>query len=140
MSSTFPSKEWIAEYKNKIDEKPDYKEGGKNWTFGVTVLIISAKPEIGLKEDFYIYLDLHQGQCREARTCSLAEAEKQPFVIRGDYDRWKMVLREELEPVKGMMQGKLKLRGDLPTVVRNINAAKALVKCATYVKTKFLDE
>ena len=72
--------------------------------------------------------------------CSDEEAAQQPFVIRGEYDRWKLVLRGQLEPVKAMMQGKLKLTGDLPTIVRSIDAAKALVKCVTYVDTVFIDE
>jgi len=140
MALTFPSEEWIAEYKRQIDEKPDYKEGGKNWRSGPIVLVVTAKPQIGLDEDVNIYLDLHEGACREAKLCTPDEAARQPFVIRGDYDRWKLVIREQLEPVKGMMQGKLKLIGDLPTIVRSIDAAKALVKCATYVETAFLDE
>ena len=140
MSYTFPSAEWVDAYKAQIDEKPDYKEGGKDWRSGPIALVINAKPEVGLADDFHIYLDLHEGACREAKVCSPEEATAQPFVIRGDYDRWKMVVREQLEPVKGMMQGKLKLTGDLPTIVRSIDAAKALVKCATYVETAFLDE
>jgi putative sterol carrier protein len=39
-----------------------------------------------------------------------------------------------------MMQGKLKLKGDLPTIVRYVKAADELVKCATRVPTEFLDE
>jgi putative sterol carrier protein len=140
MAIQFPTEEWVSAYKAQIDEKPDYKEGGKNWRSGPISLIINQKPSAGLSEDFHIYLDLHEGQCREARVCDREFAESQPFVIRGDYDRWKLVVREQLEPVKAMMQGKLKLTGDLPTIVRSIDAAKALVKCATYVETEFLDE
>jgi hypothetical protein len=39
-----------------------------------------------------------------------------------------------------MMQGKLKLKGDLPTIVRHVKAAQELVECSTRVETKFLDE
>jgi putative sterol carrier protein len=140
MGLVFPSEEWVAAYEKAIQDHDDYKEGGKNWTFGVTVLIITAEPEIGVDEDFYIYLDLERGVCKECRTCTPEECDKQPFVIRGDFDRWREVVNEELEPVKGMMQGKLRLRGDLPTIVRNISAAKALVKCTSYVDTVFIDE
>jgi putative sterol carrier protein len=61
-------------------------------------------------------------------------------VIRGTYERWKQVLRKELDPVKGMMQGKLQLKGDLPTVVRYVKASQDLVESSTRVPTKFLDE
>ena len=71
---------------------------------------------------------------------SVAEAMKAPFCITGDYGRWKQVLRKELEPIKGMMQGKLKLKGDLPTIVRAVQAAQELVNSAAKLDTKFLDE
>ena len=44
-----------------------------------------------------------------------------------------------LEPVKAMVQGKLKLRGDLAEIVRHVRAAKELVHLTTLVPTEFLD-
>ena len=81
-----------------------------------------------------------RGVCREAHHCTVEEAQTAPFCIFGDYARWKQVIHKELEPVKGMMQGKLKLKGNLQIIVRNVKAAQALVTCATRVPTQFLDE
>jgi putative sterol carrier protein len=61
-------------------------------------------------------------------------------VIRAPYSRWKDVVRGDLDPVKGMMQGKLKLKGDLPTIVRYVKAANELVNLAQTVPTEFVDE
>jgi len=140
MSISFPSDEWVVAFATAINESAEYKEGGKPWTFGVTALVVKAQPEIGVPEDFGIWLDLHEGVCREAHHCSFEEASTAPFCISGDYARWKQVIHKELEPVKGMMQGKLKLKGNLQIIVRNVKAAQALVTCATRVPTKFLDE
>jgi len=49
------------------------------------------------------------------------------------------VLLKELDPIKGMMQGKLKLKGDLPTIVRYVKAAQELVNAASTLETEFLD-
>jgi putative sterol carrier protein len=140
MALTFPSVEWMEEYKKQINSSEGYKKAGATWTAGVVALVISAKPEIGINEDFGMWLDLHQGVCREAKKVGLEEAQKAPFCIIGDYTRWKQVIKKELEPVKGMMQGKLKLKGDLPTIVRYIKASQELVECTTRIETKFLDE
>jgi putative sterol carrier protein len=140
MALTFPSVEWIEEFKKQINSSEGYKKAGATWTAGVVALVISAKPEIGINEDFGMWLDLHQGVCREAKKVGLEEAQKAPFCIIGDYTRWKQVIKKELEPVKGMMQGKLKLKGDLPMVVRYIKASQELVECTTRIETKFVDE
>ena len=50
------------------------------------------------------------------------------------------MIKRELDPVKGMMQGKLKLKGDLPTIVRYVKAANELVNIAGTVPTEFVDE
>lgn len=140
MSIQFPSDAWVEAFGKAINESPEYKEGGKPWTYGVTAMVVKAQPDIGLAEDFGIWLDLHEGVCRLAKPCTTAEAETAPFCIFGEYARWKQVIHKELEPVKGMMQGKLKLKGNLQIIVRNVKAAQALVICATRVPTKFLDE
>jgi putative sterol carrier protein len=140
MALAFPSEEWVEEFKKQINLSEGYKKAGATWTAGAVALVTLAKPEIGIKEDFGIWLDLHQGVCREAKKVSLEEAQKAPFCITGDYARWKQVIKKELEPVKGMMQGKLKLKGDLPTIVRFVKASQELVECTTRIETKFLDE
>jgi putative sterol carrier protein len=139
MSFTFPSAEWIAAYKVAINGNPEYRTGAADWTYGVVALIMKAQPP-ALAEDVGIWLDLDRGVCREARLVKVEEAMKAPFCITGEYARWKQVLRKELDPIKGMMQGKLRLKGDLPTIVRAVKAAQELVNSAGMVDSKFLDE
>ncbi|MFH1176673.1 MAG: SCP2 sterol-binding domain-containing protein [Acidobacteriota bacterium] len=136
----FPSLEWVEAFGKAINASEEYKVAGKPWTFGVTAMVVKAQPDIGHNEDFGIWLDLHEGVCRDARYCTFEEAQTAPFCIVGEYARWKQVIHKELDPVKGMMQGKLKLKGNLQIIVRNVKAAQALVNCSTQVPTKFLDE
>jgi putative sterol carrier protein len=91
-------------------------------------------------EDLWAVLDLWHGECRDARMVESTEGERAPFVIRAPYSRWKEVLRGDLDPVKGMMQGKLRLQGDLATIVRHVRAANELVHLTMEVPTQFLDE
>lgn len=155
MAITFPSEEWIAAFKEKINSNPNYKESGANWEHGTISLIMQFDQDIldKMKKDpvlskqikegetaVGVWLDLYHGVCKEAKRVTTEEAEKAKFVIIGEYARWKSVMKKELDPVKGMMQGKLKLKGDLPTIVRFVKAAQDLVDSATMVDTKFVDE
>lgn len=113
MSIAFFSSEWIAAFKDAINANPDYKSAAAEWTHGVVALVCKAQPP-GLPADSGMWLDLERGVCREAKAVSAEEAAKAPFCITGEYARWKQVLRKELDPIKGMMQGKLKLRATFP--------------------------
>jgi putative sterol carrier protein len=140
MGLIFPSPEWATEFKRKLDASQAYKAAGATWTHGPVALVVRKDPAIGIADDVGLWLDLHQGVCREAKIVDRAEADKAPFCITGEYSRWKSVIRKELDPIKAMMQKKLELKGQMTTIVKYVNASKELVECATQVPTEFLDE
>jgi putative sterol carrier protein len=136
----FPSAEWVGEYVRRINESPEYREAAATWEGDVSY-VFEAEPERGIPEEIWSWLDLWHGACRGYRYgVSAEEGGRAKFIIRAPYTRWKEVIRKELDPVKGMMQGKLKLKGDLPTIVRHVRAANELVNLAASVPTEFVDE
>jgi putative sterol carrier protein len=136
----FPSKEWLDEYVVRINESPEYREASATWE-GDIAYVFEAEPDKGVQDEVWAWLDLWHGECRGSKYgISPEEGEKAKFIIRAPYSRWKEVIRKELDPVKGMMQGKLKLKGDLPTIVRYVKAANELVNLAASVPTEFVDE
>ncbi|MEK6606289.1 MAG: SCP2 sterol-binding domain-containing protein [Myxococcota bacterium] len=136
----FPSVEWVAAYKDALGASEAYRKAAAGWTHGAVALVTRADPAVGLAEDTAIWLDLDRGVCREARIASAAEAQQAPFCITGEYARWKQVLKKQLDPIQGMMQRKLELRGQMTIIVRFVLASKELVEAAQRVPTKFLDE
>lgn len=141
MSYVFPSAEWVAAYADAINANESYKTAGKDWTFGPVAFVVKAKPEIGIDEDMAMLLDVHQGTCRSAKMVPVSEAEAAPFVVVAEYPQWKTVIKREVDPTKALMQGKLKLtKGNMPTMVRFVNASKALVESTASIDTQFKGE
>jgi putative sterol carrier protein len=137
----FPSAEWCVAFKNEINANAAFKTAHKDWTHGPVAMVVTADPAIGLPEDMAMWLDVHQGSCRDCRLVSRSEAETAPFVIVASYARWKEVIRKQLDATKGMMQNKLKLtKGHMPTMVKFVTATKELVESTTRVPTQFIDE
>ena len=136
----FPSEEWLKLYVERINESKDYKEAAATWEGDISY-VFEAEPDKGVNDEVWAWLDLWHGDCRDSKyNLPVEEGEKARFIIRAPYSRWKEVIRKELDPVKGMMQGKLKLKGDLPTIVRYVKAANELVNLAQTVPTEFVDE
>jgi putative sterol carrier protein len=137
----FPSPEWAAAYKDAINANPRYREAGRDWTHGVVAMIVKADPALGIENDIGLWLDVHGGECRNCTLVSAQEAGEAPFVIYADYARWKSVIKKEVDPIKAMMQGKLKLtKGHMPTIVKYVNSSRELVESTSRVPTKFRDE
>ena len=136
----FPSEEWLHDYVDQINGSADYREAAATWE-GDIAYVFEAEPDKGVNDEVWAWLDLWHGDCRGSKyNLPPEEGEKSRFIIRAPYSRWKEVIRKELDPVKGMMQGKLKLKGDLPTIVRYVKAANELVNLAQTVPTEFIDE
>ncbi|MBC7248035.1 MAG: SCP2 sterol-binding domain-containing protein [Actinobacteria bacterium] len=131
--------EWVDQYEKAVQNDAAYKEAAKDWE-GSVVIKVLAKPEVGLDKDLYIFMDLWHGDCRSMRIVPPEAGEAGDFVITGEYERWKSVIKKELDTVKGMMQGKLKLKGDLPTIVRAVKAATRLVELSAETNPRFPDE
>lgn len=136
----FPSPEWVAAYGTAINQSEGYRAASLEWTHGSVALIVSAHPEIGVKDAVGIWLDLDRGACRESKVVTAEDAQRAAFVLTSEYRYWKQIIRKELGPIAGIMQRKVALKGSLPIVVRFIKSAEALVEVATTVPTRFLDE
>jgi putative sterol carrier protein len=131
--------EFAQAYKDEINNSEAYRQAGKGWKWTVA-LIAEAEPDKNFPESKAMYLDLFDGQAREVKLVSPEEASKCDFVISAPYSRWKQVMKKELDPTRGMMQGKLKLRGDLPTIIRYQKAAREMVECVARLPLIFPDE
>lgn len=138
----FPSEEWLEEFVEKINTSAEYADAAATWE-GDLVFVYEKEPDKGVDEDVYAWLDLWHGKCRDAARLEGPDdpkAKSAKFTISAPYSRWKSVVKKELDPVKGMMQGKIKVKGDLPTIVRYVKASNVLVDLTTHVDTQFIDE
>jgi len=136
----FPGKEWLEAYAERINRSRTYAESAATWEADVT-FVVEAEPSLGIPDTIYSWLDLWHGKCRAARyDVPPGEGENAQFLIRCPYSRWKQVIRRELDPIRAMMQGKLKLTADMRMVVAHVKAADTLVKIAGEVPTTVLDE
>lgn len=130
---------WIAVYEARIRNDATYREIASGWE-GSVVIHVLADPEVGLDEDMYLMMDLWHGDCRSVRLVPTDVGQAGDFLLTATYHRWKQVMAGEVDVVKALMQGKIKLRGDLPTIVRYSKAAARLVELVTVIPTIFLDD
>ncbi len=136
----WPSDEWVEEYRDAINGSAEYREAAHDWE-GAVVYHFQAEPEKRLAEDVYGWFDLWHGECREAKQVAAEEAAGAEFIVSAPYSIWKQVITKELEPMKAIMQGRLKMKGDLAKAVRYTKASLVLQDIATRIPdTEFLDE
>ena len=134
----FPSEEWISRYRDLINGSEEYREAAQTWE-GDIAFYMEAEPDRGVTDDLVAWLDLWHGECRGARMITAEEADAAAYGIRAPYSRWREVVLGDLEPVKAMVQGKLKLGGprdDRPAR----QGREELVHLTTLVPTEFVGD
>ncbi len=133
------SSAWAELFKDEVNKSSVYKAAGKGWRWTVG-LVVEAEPDKHFPESRGVVMDLFDGEARDITVGPAADAQKCAFVITPPDSRWKQVATKELDATKGMLQGKLKLNGDLPTIVRYTKASQEMTECTTRVPVEWPDE
>lgn len=127
---------WADAYKQALNANDAYAEAGATWE-GPIALNLRAAPDHGIPEDRAVLLDLWHGECREATAMDAEEATAAAdYVIEADRSTWRKVLDGDLDPLKGLMFGKLKLtKGKLRKLIPYTKASQQMVASAQDVPT-----
>jgi len=134
----FPTEAWFQALVSLINDSDEYREAAADWE-GDIAFLVEAEPDRGLPADVWGLLDLWHGACRGGGVIEPERGREAAYILRAPYSRWREVVTGELDPIKGMMQGKLKVQGDLPTIVRQVRAANELVELTQQIPTEFPD-
>lgn len=136
MSYEMFTHEWAVACGDQIRANEDYRKVARTWKW-LLVLTMKADPRLGLPERS-VYFDLFEGDCREARAAQPADLVRAHYIISADPQTWKQVLDRDLEPLPGLMRGKLKLdKGGMISLLPYVAAAKEMVASAANVDTRY---
>ena len=140
MSFEVFTQRWAQAWADELRASADYRRAALKWE-GSLILEMEAEPEAGVTEDRAVFLDLWHGDCRSARIPDDFDREDATYVIRAAVAQWKRVLAGEIEPILGLMSGKLKLtRGRLARLTPHVKASKELLAAASRIGSHFPDE
>lgn len=136
MPAIFPSEEWLKGLEAKLNSDPRYNEIAKNWEGD---LIIVIEPQGNLKERLNIYFDLWHGKCRRVEYA--VDSAKYPnpvFTLTATYHDITRIVTGKLNPMTAMMTNKLRVKGSLGYMMRNVPTVLDFVRCVQEVTTEIL--
>ncbi len=127
----FFSPDWADAVCAALNASDAYRQSAATWDGAIRFV---ARDVPGGDSERAVRLDLRNGACHGTQTGADAH-EAAPFEIAAAYPVWTEVLAGRLDPVMGMMLGKLKLTGSMAQIASHASAAKDLVACAASVET-----
>jgi putative sterol carrier protein len=130
----FATDAWIKQLHEEVNKSEAYRQAARNWEGDFYFVI---EPEGSLAEPVYMYMDLWHGESRNAFVVQDPIVKSPEFIISAPVSTWKEVVELRLDPIKGLLTRKLKLKGNMPKIMRAVKAANELVLCTTHIPTKF---
>jgi putative sterol carrier protein len=131
MAYSFPSAAWLDQFVEEINRSEAYAKAAHSWE-GDVLLVVAGQSAA--------YLDLWHGQCRQAEFLADPGDKPAEFTITAALETWEQVLTNRLDPMQGMMAGRLKLKGNLIKLMQHMRAAQELMRCAARIDTVFSNE
>jgi putative sterol carrier protein len=124
----FPSAEWASAFRSELNASPGYREAAQAWEGDLLLRVVpdagAAAPAPG------VLLDLWHGECRAATYLEDSREAVAEFVYEGTAGNWARLLSGAVDPVKAILDGTFKIRGNLAKAMRYTRAAKELVEAA----------
>ncbi len=135
MAVIFPSVEWLQALERKLNNDAHYNQVARNWE-GDLLLVFES--EGNLKERMYMYFDLWHGKCRGTEMPTDISTLNPIFTATAGYENFTKILRGELDPMVAMLTNKVRLRGGLGYMMRNVPTVLDFVRCAREITTDIL--
>jgi len=136
VSTRFPSAEWLGGLEDKLNTDEKYARVAQKWEGDLFFVI---EPEGNLEQQLTFYLDLWHGTCRSVDYNPDPEKYSEPvFRLSAKYNNITAILTGKLDPMTAMMTNKLKVKGNLGYMMRNVPTVLDFVRCAREVTAEIL--
>ena len=127
MNPKFPGEEWLNNFHNRLNTDEQYARIAKGWEGDITVVL---EPDHSLNEKLIFYFDLWHGKCKRVAILKSEGEVNSAFVISSTYDNFVLLLRGKLDPIQAMLTRKLKVKGSMAVMMRNVPVVLDFVRCA----------
>lgn len=134
----YPSEEWVKAVQDALNASRQYEKVAKKWK---GALIVEILPEEGiLEEPAYLYINPAAGKVQEACQLKSLDEKDAPYVMTAKYSIWKDILNGKYDGTQAIMKGKMKLKGNMQEMMKNVAASQVMMNEMKKVETIFLDE
>ena len=131
----FPSSQWLDELIIKLNSDEQYARIAKNWEGDI---VCSIDPDNFLENPIVYYLDLWHGKCRAGSILENASQKNSTLTLNAPYENYAKLLKGEFEPMQALLTRKLKVKGNMTILMRNVPTVLDFVRCCREITDTFL--
>ncbi|MFX1410848.1 MAG: SCP2 sterol-binding domain-containing protein [Promethearchaeota archaeon] len=129
------TEEWVKAFGDAINENPNYKPSALTWEGDVLLVI---EPSGNLDHEVRVFIGLFHGECTETRLVREGEEVETEYIMAGPYVNFVKIMKKEIDPIRAIMAGQIRLEGNMAILMRHTKAAQELVESLGRFETEYL--
>jgi len=138
MALTFGTTEWSAALREEINRSSEYRNAAAKWGAGFNGNLLFAFEADGvLAKALYLFLKLQAGRCDGAEFVPGPSHPEAGFALRAPFSLWRELLERKTLAATAILTGKLRVEGEMLTLLKHAGASRALIHCTASVPTAF---
>lgn len=126
MPVTFGTVDFYQAMADQLNSDPAWDDIGKDLSY--SMVYVYTEP---VNKRFYAVFD--QGKVTGVREATEADAETVDFVITGAPGVWRGVFEKTINPTAALTTGKMKVKGKMTTLLKNMKAFSYVIEAMTRV-------
>ena len=133
----FPSEVWVSAWIALCNADAEFQEAGVGWN-GSAGCVIRPAGQPGT-DSLYLRLTGRDGQWTDHTLEPNPEVvDGSLFVLSADYVTWRAVIEQKLNPIRAMVQGRVRVSGQLSSVLRWHRSLLIMTQLAGRLETDFI--
>lgn len=136
MTPTLPDEAdaWVRAWRDRLNDSDEFAEAAAE--FEAAVLFVVQPDESYDGDPVRLLVDVADGECTDAGAVAAADADYD-YALRGPYEAWKSLLRDELDTAEAVMGGPFDVEGDTLALMSHREAFVEMVRAARDVDVEF---
>ena len=138
MAFAFGTTEWSAALRDEINRSSEYRNAAAKWGAGFNGnLLFAFEADAALAKPVYLFLKLQAGRCDGADFVPQPSHPEAGFALRAPFSLWREILERKTLAATAILTGKLRVEGEMLTLLKHAGASRALIHCTASVPTEF---
>ena len=134
----FGDPSWCAALQSEINASSEYRNAAAKWGVGFNGnLLFGFEADASLPEPLHLLLGLAEGRCSRAEFVSGPKHPDAGFTLRAPFSLWREILERRTLAATAILTGKMKVDGDMITLLKHAGSSRSLIHCVASIPTEF---
>lgn len=138
MAYRFGTAEYARALCDEINNSSEYRNAASKWGVGFNGnLLFAFEADDAIQDALYLLARLQAGRCDGAEFVPGPSHPDAGFTLRAPFRLWREILERRTLAATAILTGKMKVDGDMITLLKHAGSSRSLIHCVASIPTEF---